>query len=117
MPSSKLLQIIRKVDIPVPIDFAIMDTSRMINHCLDAITSAIKLHKKSGTLVLDDQQVHDIDSSHMPAILGNWVSHYETGSGSSLSAPALNGVIRSIEVLAECFRYDDMSGDAGYCKQ
>ena len=108
----KLLQIIRKVDIPVPIDFAIKDTSRMINHCLDAITSAIKLHKKAGTLVLDDQQVHDIDSSHMPAILSNWVSHYETGSGSSLSAPALNGVIRSIEDLAECFRYDDVSSDS-----
>jgi hypothetical protein len=38
------------------------------------------------------------------------VSHYETGSGSSLSAPVLAGVISSIDSLAECFRYDDTSG-------
>lgn len=106
----KLLQIIRKVDIPVPIDFAIKDTSRMVSNCLDAITSAIELHKKAGTLVLDAQQVQDIDMSHVPAIVGNWVSHYETGSGSSLSAPALGGIITSIDALAECFRYDDTSG-------
>lgn len=108
----KLQQIIRRVDIPVPIDFAIKDTSRMVNNCLDAITSAIDLHKKAGTLVLDAQQVQDIDTSHVPAIIGNWVSHYETGSGSSLSAPALSGVISSIDAFSECFRYDDMSGSS-----
>lgn len=106
----KLQQIIRKVDIPVPIDFAIKDTSRMVSNCLDAITSAVELHKKAGTLVLDAQQVQDIDTAHVPAIVGNWVSHYETGLGSSLSAHALGGVITSIDVLAECFRYDDTSG-------
>ena len=106
----KLQQIIRRVDIPVPIDFAIKDTSRMVSNCLDAITSAIELHKKAGTLVLDAHQIQDIDSSHVPAIVGNWVSHYETSSGSSLSAPALGGVIGSIDALAECFRYNDTSG-------
>ena len=106
----KLQQIIRRVDIPVPIDFAIKDTSRMVKNCLDAATSAIKLHKKAGTLVLDSQQVQDIDTTHVPAIVGNWVSHYETGSGSSFSAPSLGGVITSIDALAECFRYDDTSG-------
>ena len=108
----KLQQIIRKVDIPVPIDFAIKDTSRMVSNCLDAITSAVDLHKKAGTLVIDDNQVQDIDLSHVPAIVGNWVSHYETGSASSLSAPALSGVIDSIDALAECFKYDDQSGDS-----
>ena len=106
----KLQQIIRKVDIPVPIDFAIKDTSRIVSNCLDAITSAIELQKKAGTLVLDVQQVQNIDTSHVPAIVGNWVGHYETGAGSSLSAPALSGVIGSIDALAECFRYDDTSG-------
>ncbi len=106
----KLQQIIRRVDIPVPIDFAIKDTSRMVSNCLNAITSAIELHKKAGTLVLDAQQVQDIDNSHVPAIVGNWVSHYETGSGSSLSAPVLGGVVASIDALAECFRYEDTSG-------
>jgi hypothetical protein len=98
------------VDIPVPIDFAIKDTSRMVSNCLNAITSAVELHEKAGTLVLDAQQVQDIDTTHVPAIVGNWVSHYETGSGSSLSAPALGGVIKSIDALAECFKYDDTSG-------
>lgn len=105
----KLQQIIRRVDIAVPIDFAIKDTSRMVSNCLNAITSAVDLHKKAGTLVLDDKQVQDIDLSHVPAIIGNWVSHYETGSASSLSAPALSGVIDSIDALAECFKYDDQS--------
>ena len=106
----KLQQIIRRVDIPVPIDFAIKDTSRMVSNCLGAITSAIELHKKAGTLELDAQQIRNIDTCHVPAIVGNWVSHYETGSGSSLSAPALSGVIDSIDALAECFKFDDTSG-------
>jgi len=106
----KLQQIIRRVDIRVPIDFAMKDTSRMVSNCLDAITVAVELHKKAGTIVLDAQQVRDIDTSHVPAIVSNWVSHYETGSGSSLSAPVLVGAIRSIDALAECFRYDDASG-------
>ena len=81
----------------------------MVSNCLHAITTAIELHKKAGTLVLDDQQVQNIESSHVPAIVGNWVSHYETGLGSSLSALALGGVIGSIDALAECFRYEDTS--------
>ncbi len=106
----KLQQIIRRLDIPVPMDFAIKDTSRMVKNCLDAITTAIELHKKAGTLILDAKQVQDIDTTHVPAIVGNWVSHYETGSGSNLSALALGGVITSIDAFAECFRYDDTSG-------
>ena len=106
----KLQQIIRKVDIPVPIDFAIKDTKRMVKNCTDAIVSAINLHKSAGTLVLDQQQILDIDKLHMPAIVGNWLSHYETGTVSGLSAPVLNGVISSIDALSECFRYDDTSG-------
>lgn len=105
----KLQQIIRRVDIPVPIDFAIKDTNRMVSNCLDAITSAVDLHKKAGSLVLDAKQVSDLSKVHVPAIVGNWVSHYETGSGSSLSAPVLFAIVTSIDALAECFRYDDTS--------
>ena len=105
----KLQQIIRKVDIPVPIDFVIKDTNRMVSNCLDAITSAVDLHKKAGSLILDAKQVGDLGAVHVPAIVGNWVSHYETGSGSSLSAPVLSGVMSSIDALTECFRYDDSS--------
>ncbi|WP_416877407.1 AAA family ATPase [Litorimonas sp.] len=105
----KLQQIIRKVDIPVPLDFAIKDTNKMVQNCLDAIEKAIILHQRAGTLVLDAQQVQDIQNSHVPAIVGNWVSHYATGGSSSFSAPALNGIINSIDNMSECFRYDDVS--------
>jgi hypothetical protein len=82
----------------------------MVGNCIDAITAAVDLHKRAGTLILDAQQISDLDTVHVPAIVGNWVSHYETCSGSSLSAPVLAGVVSSIDALAECFRYDNMSG-------
>src|SRR3546814_10402691 len=100
----KLQQSIGRVDVPVPMDFAIKDTSRMVGNCLGAITAAVDLNKRAGTLILDAQQITDLDTAHVPAIVGNWVSHYETGSGSSLSAPVLSGIISSINALAECFR-------------
>src|SRR3546814_20607268 len=79
----KLQQIIRRVDVPVPIDFAIKDTSRMVGNCLDAITAAVDLNKRAGTLILDAQQITDLDTAHVPALVGNWVSHSETDRGSS----------------------------------
>ena len=105
----KLQQIIRKVNIPVPLDFAIKDTSKMVKNCLDAIKEAIDLHQKANTLVLDAQQVQDVLTSHVPAIVANWVSHYATGGSNSFSAPVLNGVINSIDSMSDCFMYDDTS--------
>ena len=105
----KLQQIIRKVNISVPLDFAIKDTSKMVSNCLAAIKEAIDLHQKAGTLVIETQQVQDVLNSHVPAIVSNWVSHYATGGSSSFSAPVLNGVITSIEAISECFKYDDTS--------
>jgi hypothetical protein len=104
-----LQAIIRKVNIPVPIDFAIKDTSQMAQNCLDAITDAIKLHKAASSLVLDPKQVTDLETVHVPAILGNWVSHYATGSTASFTAPLLQKVVQTIDDLAECFQYDDNS--------
>lgn len=105
----KLQQIIRKVNIPVPLDFAIKDTNRMVRNCLDAIKEAIDLHQRAGSLVLNTQQVQDVLNSHVPAIVSNWVSHYATGGSSSFSRPVLSGVITSIDDLADCFKYDDTS--------
>jgi len=105
----KLQQIIRKVNIPVPLDFAIKDTNKMVKNCLDAIKEAINLHQRANTLVLDPQQVRDVLNSHVPAIVANWVSHYATGGSSSFSAPVLNGVINSIDSMSDCFMYDDTS--------
>lgn len=102
-----LQTIIRKVSIPVPIDFAIKDTGRMVSNCMDAIKAATDLHSKANTLVLDAAQFQQLDAVHVPAIVGNWCSHYETASGSSLSAPVLQGIVQSVDSLAECFRYED----------
>jgi hypothetical protein len=100
---------IRRVNIPVPIDFAIKDTNQMAQNCLDAITDAIKLHKAAGNLALDSKQVTVLETVHVPAILGNWVSHYATGSTASFTAPLLQKVVQTIDDLSECFQYDDTS--------
>jgi hypothetical protein len=105
----KLLQIINKCRIPVPIDFAIKDHLKMVSNCLDAIWAAVQLHKLAGSLILDAQQVTNLSTIHMPSLVGNWVTHYETGSGSSLSPPVLKGVLKTIDDFAECFRCDDTS--------
>jgi hypothetical protein len=86
----KLLQTITKVSIPVPLDFAIKDHQRMVSNCLDTIQAAIKLHKKAGDLILTPVQQKDIDTIHVPSLVGNWVAHYETNSGASLSAFVLS---------------------------
>ena len=106
----KLQQVIRKIRIPVPIDFVIKDHARMVQNCLDAINDAIDLEKRAGSLVLSAQQIQDISTVHVPALIGNWVSHYETASGASLSAQTLSRVIQTIDDFTECFRFDDTTG-------
>lgn len=105
----KLQAIIRKVDIPVPIDFAIKDSSKMVQNCIDAINDAVELHSKANSLVLTAQHVSDLQKVHVPAIVGNWLSHYATGASSSFSAPVLQKVMQTIDAMADCFQYDDMS--------
>jgi len=106
----KLQQVIRKVNVPVSIDFAMKDHSQMVQNCIDAITDAVDLHQKAGNLVLDAQQVKDLSTVHVPAIVSNWVSHYATGSTSSFSAPMLKSVIATVDNLAECFRFSYATG-------
>lgn len=43
-----LLKIIRKLNIPVPYDFAIREQLQMVGNCLDAITAAVKLQSAAG---------------------------------------------------------------------
>jgi len=102
----KLKQVIDKVRIPVPLDFAIKDHMKMVSNCLDAIKAATELQKKAGTLVLDSAQVKALDTVLVPALVGNWVAHYETGMGSGISAPMLLSIIKTIDDFAECFRHD-----------
>jgi hypothetical protein len=86
-------------------DFSIREDRKMVKNCLDAISQAIDLHKKAGTLVLDGQQVADLETVHMPALVGNWLSHYSTATGASLSPYVLTGVLDTIDKLSECFKY------------
>jgi hypothetical protein len=103
----RLVQVITRVRIPVPVDFAIRDDRRMVQNCLDCITSAVDLHQKAGDLVLDGGQVSALLGRYLPAIAANWVSHYETKATASLAPPVLRGVLKAIDDLADCFRYDD----------
>jgi len=105
----KLSQIISKLKIPVPPDYAIRSDNKTVGNALDAITSAIDLFDGAGKLVLSAQQKTDFRNQHVPAIIANYVSHYETGGGTPINAHVLLGVLQSVDDLAECFRYDDTS--------
>ncbi|WP_022667205.1 AAA family ATPase [Desulfospira joergensenii] len=102
----KILEIIRKVNIPVSLDFSIRDDRKMVKNGLDAIRAAIDLHSAANSLILEQNQVNDFDGVHVPAIVGNWVSHYATGATSSLSPYTLLGVLNTIDKVSDCFRYD-----------
>jgi hypothetical protein len=71
----KLLQIISKVRVPVPLDFAIKDHMKMVSNSLDAIGAAVDLHRKAGTLVLD------------PHTGQRHLQHPRTGAGRQLGEP------------------------------
>jgi hypothetical protein len=100
-----LMQVIRKVMIRVPVDFAMHDTNRMVGACLTAIAKDVGLHRAAGTLILTPQQEADLSGAIAPAILANWVSHYETGGGGTVAPAVLLGVIDSIDAYADCFKY------------
>lgn len=102
----RLMQVIRKVNVPVPLDFVTRDQKRVVSNCLDAITEAVRLHERAGTLVLEPNQLSAITSTHVPALIGNWVSHYETASVASFTPAVLHGVVQSIDDFCDCFQYD-----------
>jgi len=101
----KVIEIIRKVKIPVSLDFSIRDDRKMVKNGLDAIKAAMHLHNAANNLILDPRQVTDFNSVHVPALVANWVSHYATVSTSSLSPYVLLGVLDTIDKVADCFKY------------
>jgi DNA repair exonuclease SbcCD ATPase subunit len=103
----QLSQIISKVKIPVPPDYAIKSDNRTVGNALDAIKDSLDLHRRANALILDSQQQIDFSNRHTPAIIANFVSHYETGSGTPITAHVLIGVLQSIDDLVECFKYND----------
>lgn len=106
----KLMQVITKVSIPVPLDFAMKDHNKMVSNCLSAITDAIELNKKASILVLDNKQQDDLKNILIPCLVGNWISHYETASAVAIAPPVLQSVLIAIDAFTECFRYDDPTG-------
>jgi hypothetical protein len=103
----KLSYIISKLEIPCPPDYATRGDKRTLSTYLDAIVDAVGLYQAAGRCVLTAQQITDISNTHVPSIVGNFVSHYETGTGTPFGAYALLGVLQSIDALADCFTYSD----------
>ena len=102
----KVIEIIKKVKIPVSLDFSIRDNRKMVNNGLDAIKAAMDLHKSGNNLALEPTQISDFDNIHVPALIANWVNHYATGSSASLSPYVLMGVLDTIDDVSDCFKYD-----------
>lgn len=103
----KLGQIIARLEIPVPPDYATRGDKRTLSTYLNAITEAVSLYQAAGRCVLSAQQLTDLQSHHMPSIMANYVSHYETGVGNPFNAYALLGVLQSVDALADCFCWTD----------
>jgi DNA repair exonuclease SbcCD ATPase subunit len=102
----RMLQIISKVGIPVPLDFAIRGDRKMVSNALEAIQLAVEITAEAKRLVMTPQQQTDISMVHVPALMANWVSHYETASASSFDPRVLLGILSTCDGFAECFRYD-----------
>jgi recombinational DNA repair ATPase RecF len=103
----KLGQIITRLQVPVPPDYATRGDRRTLSTYLTAIIGAVQLFKDAGRCVLSEQQVKDLTSRHGPLIISNFVSHYETSAGTPFNAYALISVLQSVDDLANCFTYQD----------
>lgn len=103
----KLGQIITRLEIPVPPDYATRGDKRTLSTYVDAITAAVALYQAAQRCVLSAQQITDLQNHHLPSIMANYVSHYETGAGNPFNAYALLGVLQSVDALADCFCWTD----------
>jgi hypothetical protein len=108
----KLLEVISRVNIPVPVDFALDDTKKQVHSALDAIQSVVALHLAAKKLVLTAQQQAGLQA-HVASITGNFLAHYATGSTQAFSGSSLLGVVKAIDDYAECFTYEKPVG-SGY---
>jgi hypothetical protein len=52
-------------------------------------------------------QIADVKGTHVPFIVSNFVSHYETNAGTPFNAHALLGVLQCVDDLAGCFMWQD----------
>lgn len=105
----QLHEVISRCKIPVPMDIAFGDDKRTPGEFLKAIEAAVRLHLLAGNLVLDAAQQRDMQL-HSASIVGNFLSHWETGQTQAFSAPALLGVMNAIDQFPDCFRYEPSPG-------
>ena len=103
----KLSQIITRLEIPVPPDYATRGDKRTLSTYIDAITAAVSLYQAANRCVLSNQQITDLHNHHMPSIMANYVSHYETGVGNPFNAYAMLGVLQNVDALVDCFCWTD----------
>lgn len=103
----KLGQIITRLEIPVPPDYATRGDKRTLSTYVEAITAAVAIYQAAQRCVLSAQQITVLQNHHLPSIMANYVSHYETGAGNPFNAYALLGVLQSVDALADCFRWTD----------
>lgn len=105
----RLLEIIGRLKIPVPIDFAMDDNRKQVQNCIDAINAAIDLNRAANRLVLTGQQQQGL-GTHVATIAGNYLAHYATGQTQAFAAPALLAVVNAIDQYALCFQYEGPLG-------
>ena len=103
----KLGQVITRLGVLVPPDYATRGDKRTLSTYMDAITNAVALYQAAGRCVLTPQQISDLQNRHATAIMSNYVSHYESGVGTPFNAYALLGVLQSVDDLAACFTWTD----------
>lgn len=103
----KLGQIIARLAVPVPPDYATRGDRRTLSTYIEAITNAVTLYQAAGRCVLTQQQIADLSTHHAPSIIANYVSHYESGAGTPFNAYALLGVLQSVDDFADCFMRTD----------
>ncbi len=105
----KLGQVITRLGVLVPPDYATRGDKRTLSTYMDAITGAVSLYQAAGRCVLTQQQISDLQTRHASAIMSNYVSHYESGVGTPFNAYALLGVLQSVDDFAACFMWTDPS--------
>ena len=110
----RLISLIKRLDIPVPIDFSIRGDKKMVQNCIIAIRSAVNLHEKAGILIIDHAQMIDFQGKIVtPSVIANLLAHYDSGVASSFDATVLINVLDEIDNLANCFMYDCRCQSAG----
>jgi hypothetical protein len=101
-----LLCVIQSLEIPVPMHFSIRDESKAVQACLDAINNALDLHEKARSLIVTASQLSKWRTVIVTQIVGNYLAHYATSVGASISPSFYLSLLTTIDDAVDCFKYD-----------